>query len=86
MANHEAPKQRRLSALECNSGKGQQGPLGSVLEGRCRMGEGRRSETRGGAGVRTESGTRTEAQGDTVKRSQGGKKIRNERVLTKWGS
>ena len=30
MANHEAPEQRRLSASECDSVKGQQGPLGSV--------------------------------------------------------
>ena len=61
MANHEALEQRRLSASECDSTKGQQGPLrslpygngemglGSVLEGGCRMGKGRRSEMRGGA-------------------------------------
>ena len=61
MVNHEAPKQRRLSASACDSMNGQQEPLGSlpyengemgirsVLEGGCRMGEGRRSEMRGGA-------------------------------------
>ena len=39
MANHETPEHRRLSTSECDSTKGQQGPLGSVLEGGCRMGE-----------------------------------------------
>ena len=51
MVNHEAPKQRRLSASACDSMNGQQEPLGSVpyengemgirsvLEGGCRMGE-----------------------------------------------
>ena len=63
VANHEAPEQRKLSALECDFAKGQQGPLGSmsygngelslgsVLEGGCRMGEGRRSEIRGAGGA-----------------------------------
>ena len=62
MANHEVPEQRRLSVLECNSVKGQQGPLesvpykngemglDSVLEGGCQMRERRRSEMRGKGG------------------------------------
>ena len=48
MANHEVLEQRRLSASKCDSTKGQQGPLGSMLKGGCRMGKGRRSEMRGG--------------------------------------
>ena len=40
VANHEAPEQRRLSASECDSVKGQQGPLGSVLEGGVSNGRG----------------------------------------------
>ena len=96
MANHKAAEQRRLSASECDSTKEQQGPLGSVpygnreiglesvLEGGCQMGEGRRSGMQGGI-VRTEGRTRIETRGDTVKRPQGGREIRNGRVLVKWG-
>ena len=52
VANHEAPEQRRLSASECDSTKGQIGPLGPlpyengemglgfVLEEGCRNGKG----------------------------------------------
>ena len=68
MANHEVPEQRRLSVLECNSVKGQQGPLesvpygngemglGFVLKGGCQMGEGRKSEMRVGGGERVNRG------------------------------
>ena len=33
VANHEAPEQRKLFASECDSVKGQQGPLESVPYG-----------------------------------------------------
>ena len=35
-------------------------------------------------GVWTEGGTRTDELGDTMKRPQGGKEIRNGTVLAKW--
>ena len=72
--------------------KGQQGPLGSVpyLEFVLEGGGGVEWERDGGVrcegewGVWTEGGTRTDALGDTMKRPQGGKEIRNGRVLAKW--
>ena len=36
-------------------------------------------------GMWTKGGTRTEIRGDTMKRPQGGREIRNGRVLAKWG-
>ena len=41
MENHEALEQRKLSASECDSAKGQQGPLGSMLYGNKEMGLGK---------------------------------------------
>ena len=38
VANHEAPEQRKLSALECDFAKGQQGPLESFPYGNGEIG------------------------------------------------